>query len=62
MLILLNCIKSDWKLWSSRQGAGILSSYAETGRKLTLITMGKYNKLHGEKWIAKCETIIFFII
>ena len=42
MLLLLNFVKNDWKLWSSRQEAEVMRSYAQTGRKMTLFIMGKY--------------------
>ncbi|XP_051153983.1 putative odorant receptor 85d [Leptopilina boulardi] len=39
---LANCIRNDWKLWSSSYELKILREHAETGRNLTLLYFG-YN-------------------
>lgn len=39
---LVDCIKNDWKLWTSKDELEILDKHAKGGRRLTIIKMSKY--------------------
>ena len=53
LLILLNCIKSDWNLWTSGEELKILRCYAETVRNCTLLYAGKYQNYCANLIIKK---------